>query len=132
MAALAALSPVPAAAQEPEQLEQLTQLLKDADANGDGKTTRAELDQHRADIFAKLDTNDDSVVTKGDVPRGPVRKAKYSEAFDKIVPKFDKNGDGVLTQEEWNEQDVDIFALLDADGDNAIDASEIPSPPAAP
>lgn len=121
----------PALAQDAKQIEQVTNLLKEADANEDGKTTRAELDAHRADMFDKLDRNNDGIVSEADKPRLRIPRKKFNEAYDKVVPKFDKDGDGTLSKAEWNTQEVDIFELLDANGDGAIAASEIPSAPPA-
>lgn len=111
-----------------EQLERLTKMLTDADANEDGKTTREELAKARGDQFSKLDRNDDGVINNKDKPRGPVRRAKFSEALEKVIPQFDADLDGTVTRAEWNTQEIDPFEMLDADGDGAISQSEIPTP----
>ena len=128
--AVLACAGAPALAQQPspEQLEQVTKMFKEADANDDGKTTREEMNAHRANTFARLDMNSDGVVNASDKPRGPVRAKKYGEAFGKVVPQFDKNGDGTLTKQEWNTQEMDVFGMLDANGDGAIETAELPNP----
>ncbi|MEO0590411.1 MAG: hypothetical protein AAFZ11_07600 [Pseudomonadota bacterium] len=130
---------VPASAQDaanpadmdPEQmaqaLEKLTKMLTDADANEDGKTTREELAKARGDQFSKLDRNDDGVVNSKDKPRGPVRRGKFGEALEQVTNQFDTDLDGTVTRAEWNTLKVDPFEMLDANGDDAIDQSEIPS-----
>ena len=110
-----------------EQLETLTKMLTDADANEDGKTTREELAMARGDQFSKLDRNDDGVINSKDKPRGPVRRGKFGEALEKVTKQFDTDLDGTVTRAEWNTQKVDPFEMLDADGDGAISQSEIPS-----
>lgn len=114
-----------------EALGQLTKMLKDADANEDGSTTKEELAKHRANQFSKLDRNDDGVINKKDLPRGPVRKKKFGEALEKVIPQFDTDLDGTVTRAEWNTQKRDPFELLDADGNGAIETSEIPALPAS-
>ena len=111
-----------------EMLEKLTKMLTDADANEDGKTTKEEFAQHRGEMFSKLDRNDDGVINRKDKPKGPIRKKKYSEALDAVLPQFDKDLDGTITRVEWNTMERDPFAMLDANGDGAIEKSEIPSP----
>ena len=110
-----------------EQLETLTKMLTDADANEDGKTTREELAKARGDQFSKLDRNSDGVVNAKDKPRGPVRRGKFSEALEKVTKQFDTDLDGTVTRAEWNTLKADPFEMLDANGDDAIDQSEIPS-----
>lgn len=130
----AAAQDAPATAQmEPAQMEkrlaQLTKMLTEADANEDGKTTKEELAKHRADQFSKLDRNSDGVVSTKDKPRGPIMKKKYSEVFDQVVPQYDTDLDGTITRAEWNTMKRDPFAMLDANGDGAIEhKSEIPTP----
>ena len=137
---LALASPIaPAFAQEemsPEQmqkaLEQLSEMLKDADANEDGSTTKEEFAKHRGEMFSKLDRNEDGVINKSDVPkRGPVRKKKMKEAIAKVVPQYDTDLDGTVTRVEWNTQKRDPFELLDANGNGAIETDEIPTLPPA-
>ena len=110
-----------------EQLETLTKMLTDADANEDGKTTREELAKARGDQFSKLDRNDDGVINSKDKPRGPVRRSKFSEALEKVTKQFDTDLDGTVTRAEWNTLKMDPIEMLDANGDGAIDQSEIPS-----
>lgn len=121
----------PTLAQDAERLAQVNELLADADADKDGTVTRSEMAKHRADQFSKLDRNDDGVVNKKDKPRGPVRKRKFGEALEKIVPMYDTDQDGTMTRAEWNAPDKDIFSKLDRNGDDIIDASEMPPKPNA-
>ncbi len=124
--------PMSAAAQSveprPEMLEKVAKMMIEADLNGDGKTSRRELDQHRAEVFARLDRNADGTIDRNDRPRLPIMQRKYDPAFRQVSSIFDRNDDGRVTFAEWNRSDPDIFALLDADGDGMIARSELPDP----
>lgn len=115
----------PAFAQNAEKTEKIIKMVKQADGNGDGKITKEELSSYRASIFTKLDLNGDKVVNEADKPRLPALRAKYEEVYEKVVPTFDRNDSGSMTLAEWNKQAVDIFALLDSNNNNSIDATEI-------
>ncbi|MBA4040431.1 MAG: hypothetical protein C0474_01235 [Sphingobium sp.] len=110
----------------PEAREKIAKMMIEADLNGDGKTSRAELNQHRAQMFAKLDRNEDGTIDRSDRPRLPILQRKYDPAFKQVSSIFDSNDDGRVTLDEWNRSDPDIFALLDANGDGMIARSELP------
>lgn len=110
----------------PEALEKVAEMMTEADLNGDGKTTRAELNQHRAQMFAKLDRNDSGVIDQQDSPKIPLAKRKFEPAFEQVKSIFDSNKDGRVTLAEWNRSDPDIFALLDANEDGAVTRDELP------
>lgn len=110
----------------PEALEKIAEMMTEADLNGDGKTTRAELNQHRSQMFAKLDRNDSGVIDQQDSPKIPLAKRKFEPAFEQVKSIFDANEDGRVTLDEWNRSDPDIFALLDANEDGAVTRAELP------
>ncbi|MEO1475000.1 MAG: hypothetical protein AAFS13_01350 [Pseudomonadota bacterium] len=118
-------------AQEPpsEKIEKVAQMLKEADANKDGKTSRDEFKQHRSQMFAKLDRNDDGTIDASDRPRLNIGRRKFDPAFEKVVSIFDDNSDKKVTSTEWNRTDPDVFGLLDRNGDDLIEASELPKLP---
>jgi Ca2+-binding EF-hand superfamily protein len=127
-----ALSPIGAgivsAQPSPEALEKIADMMTEADLNGDGRTSRAELNQHRAQMFAKLDRNEDGVIAKQDSPKIPLAKRKFEPAFEQVKSIFDSNKDGRVTLDEWNRSDPDIFALLDSNEDGVVTQAELPSP----
>lgn len=116
-----------AAQPSPEALAKVSEMMAEADLNGDGKTTRAELNQHRAQMFAKLDRNEDGTIDNRDSPKIPLAKRKFEPAFEQVKSIFDSNKDGRVTLDEWNRSDPDIFALLDANEDGVVTRAELPA-----
>ena len=112
----------------PEALGKIAEMMTEADLNGDGRTSRAELNQHRAQMFGKLDRNKDGVVDKQDSPKIPLAKRKFEPAFEQVKSIFDSNEDGRVTLDEWNRTDPDIFALLDSNEDGVVTRAELPTP----
>lgn len=127
-----ALSPLGAgilwAQPSPEALGKIAEMMTEADLNGDGKTSRAELNQHRAQMFAKLDRNEDGVIDNQDSPKIPLAKRKFEPAFEQVKSIFDNNEDGRVTLDEWNRTDPDIFAMLDSNKDGVVTRAELPAP----
>ena len=111
----------------PEALSKIADMMTEADLNGDGKTSRAELNQHRAQMFAKLDRSDDGTIDKQDSPKIPLPKRKFEPAFEQVKSIFDSNNDGRVTLDEWNRSDPDIFALLDSNEDGVVTRAELPA-----
>lgn len=126
-----AISPVStgtlSAQPNPKALEKIAEMITEADLNGDGKTSRAELNQHRAQMFAKLDRNKDGTIDKQDSPKVPLARRKFEPAFDQVKSIFDSNDDGRVTLDEWNRSDPDFFAMLDRNKDGAVTRAELPS-----
>lgn len=116
-----------AAQPSPEALKKIAEMMIEADLNGDGNTSRFELNQHRAQMFAKLDRNDDGTIDAGDRPRIPIARRKFDPAFEQVTKIYDSSGDGRVTLNEWNRSDPDIFAKLDANSDGMIARSELPT-----
>lgn len=112
-----------------ESLQKLTEMMTEADLDGDGRTSRLELNQHRAQMFANLDRNEDGVIDEDDRPRIRIARRKFDAGFEQVASIFDANKDGRITLAEWNRSDPDIFAMLDRNEDDVIDRSELPTLP---
>lgn len=117
-----------AAQPSPEALEKVAEMMTEADLNEDGRTTRAELNQHRAQMFARLDRNEDGIISADDRPRLRIAQRRFDPAFEQVRSIFDSNMDGRVTLNEWNRSDPDVFALLDRNEDGAVTRAELPSP----
>lgn len=127
-----AVSPVSigtlAAEPSPEALGKVAEMMVEADLNGDERTSRAELNQHRAQMFARLDRNEDGTIAADDSPRLRIAKRRFDSAFEQVRSIFDSNADGRVTLEEWNRSDPDVFALLDRNEDGVVTRAELPVP----
>lgn len=113
----------------PEAIEKLVEMLIDADLNEDGATSRLELQQHRSQMFARLDRNEDGIISERDRPRLRIARRKFDPAFEQVLNVFDANGDERVTLAEWNRTDRDLIGMLDANGDDRVDRSELPTLP---
>lgn len=111
-----------------QQMEKLRSVLFESDVNGDGKVTRREYNAYRADVFARLDRNNNNVVSEQDAPRIRIAKRKFDSKLEQVLAVADKNGDGMLSRAEWDNPERDIFELVDQDGDGVIILSELPRP----
>lgn len=73
-----------------------------ADADGDGKTTVAEI-------------------------ASEIERMRAERQAQRIVKRFDTNGDGALTMDEIEARQKKMFALLDRNDDGKIEKAEMPT-----
>lgn len=98
--------------------------LSRADANGDGAVTRAELGESRQNTFSRLDRNKDGVVNSKDRPP-PIARKRFDQAFSQLSARFDADGNGTLTHQEFVGGPTPGFDAGDVDGDDVLSAEEI-------
>ena len=118
------------------------QMLERFDADGDGQLSAEEF-RGAPRIFTLLDQDGDGVVTQAEATRlapggqaapgepgagappadqaGPARRALN---FEQMLQRFDRDGDGKVSQEEWPGRE-EMFGRLDADGDGFITGEEV-------
>jgi Ca2+-binding EF-hand superfamily protein len=94
-------------------------MLENADTDHDGKVTRQEYTNARAEQFAKLDRNGDGVVDDSD---SGGRAGKRGAA---LRARLDTNSDGKLTKEEFVNGPTPMFEQFDANHDGVLDAQEL-------
>lgn len=119
LAVLAALALPANAAPDSESM------ILNADANGDGMVTRAEFINHRSALLTMLDTDSSGSLTQTEFTTfvGDMGKRMANMAFSKA----DANGDGAISQSEWDANPPRAFDKADKNGDGVLDAREIAS-----
>jgi len=103
-------------------------LFERFDANQDGKLEKDELPARLADKLTKADADADGAITKDELEKARQRLgggAGGPKGVDELFKAFDKNGDGVLTQDEVPEKLAMRIAAADANGDGKITKEEL-------
>jgi len=98
------------------------------DANKDGKLTQAELDAHKAQEFAKADTDGDGMLSSDEMlARAKAQQGeRMTNRISKMIARVDTDKDGKLSAAELQAmpRGKGMFNRMDADGDGAITAEE--------
>ncbi len=103
---------------------------KSADANKDGVIDRAEFDAVGADRFKKIDVDGDTFVSQDELKVfHDAQRAKFEatkgDRVAKMIKRFDKDGDGKLSEAEWPTERRMKFADADADKNGTVTAEEL-------
>jgi RND family efflux transporter MFP subunit len=94
------------------------------------KESKSEVDEAGLKVAAPAGEPDGSAEKKSGAPAADKKvaggkKASAQGVGAKIIAAGDKNGDGVLTEDEFQEQDRANFPNVDADGDGKVNAAEL-------
>jgi Ca2+-binding EF-hand superfamily protein len=100
------------------------QLISEADANGDGAVSWAEVIAMRTQTFARLDRNKDGFISAADRPRGAFG-ARFDQAFANVKSQFDANGDNRVSRAEMVDAPSPVFDRGDTNGDRILSAEEL-------
>jgi Ca2+-binding EF-hand superfamily protein len=92
------------------------------DTNGDGKITKEEFESVREKRFETLDVNKDGKVTFEEFVE--VLKPRNPDRLKKVFARMDKNGDGALSKEEWEDAGLVEFERFDINKDGVITREE--------
>lgn len=109
------------------------QIFDMADANKDGKITQDEYRAARARLFSKLDRNGDGFIDPQD-KRRRLRAPKQGDGEDRLahlMDEFDTDGDGRVSQAEFNNHPMLGFERADTDKNGELNAQEIAAAKAA-
>jgi Ca2+-binding EF-hand superfamily protein len=102
--------------------------IEQLDTDGDGKVSLEEALAPQASRFKENDTDGDGVITaaeasesfKAQVPPEMLEAMKergMPDPGETFVKNLDKNGDGSVDQEEFQQPTIDAFQRMDADSD---------------
>lgn len=93
------------------------------DRDGDGRITRSEAEQFRNDRLSRFDGNGDGRLSLDEY------RALWTDAMNvamvRAFQRHDRNGDGVVTAEEFAVPVTHMFDRLDRNGDGAIARDEL-------
>ena len=100
--------------------------LEAIDTDGDGNVTRAEVDAHRAETFARADADGDGAVsfTEMESFRESERARHRAERAQRRFEMMDADGDGVIGPDEFGGRADKMFEKADADGDGVLTEDE--------
>ncbi len=105
--------------------------IEHADANHDGKVTRQEYLDARAEQFSRLDRNGDGVIDDTDAPDRANQPQGGKRMAAAMRGRIDTNGDGKITKEEFTNAPTMLFDRFDADKNGELDAKELEAARAA-
>lgn len=103
-----------------EAISRRVEFFREADLDGDGMLTEAELKESLEYRFSRADRNDDGFVSIDDAPRFGGRD-RFISRVSPLIEERDGDGDGALSFEEFSQQILSGFANLDDDGDGQLD-----------
>lgn len=123
---LLSLAATPASAQSTVDRASIIERMGQADANRDGKVTKAELIAWRTASFTRFDRNGDNILSDADVP-AMLRRTAMGSQLDMMKVQFDANRDGRVTRDEFVNGPTTMFNIADANQDNVLTRAEIQS-----
>jgi Ca2+-binding EF-hand superfamily protein len=97
-------------------------MIKRLDLNKDGAVSVDEAMKRATDRFAKADLDKDGKVTKAEIDK--VMAGKSEEKRAKLLKRYDKDGDGVITTAEVQAKIEKRLGKLDGDKDGKVTKAE--------
>lgn len=98
--------------------------LRRVDADDDGKVTLEEFVIRSQTRFVELDTDANGELSADELAKPMVERADYK--VRKMMKRYDADGDGRITEEEFSAPARKRFAMRDFDGDGKISDDELP------
>ncbi|MEO5322197.1 acid-shock protein [Mesorhizobium sp. CC13] len=99
--------------------------LERADADKSGDVTFDEFAAAMDQRFANADGNGDGKMTVAEIA-DQIMRMRAERAAQRMVERFDADGDGALTNAEIESRQKKLFALLDRNDDGKIVKDEMP------
>ncbi len=97
-------------------------LIATYDTNGDDQITQEEIDAFRANRLAEFDANSDGELSLQEY------EALWLDAYrERMVDNFqrhDDNGDGMITTEEFGEDQAGMVARMDSNDDGVLSSDD--------
>jgi len=103
---------------------QAAQMLMSYDTDGDGNITQDEIDAFRTARLAEFDADGNGTLSLEEY------QALWLDAYrERMVDNFqrhDDDGDGIVTLEEFSEDQANMVARMDRNGDGVLNADDRP------
>lgn len=97
-------------------------LISEADANGDGIVSKAEFLARRAQAFQDLDADASGSLSESEFELAATQRVKRFSG--RAFSKADKDGNGVISQTEWDQNPPRAFDKLDKNSDGNLTMAE--------
>ena len=95
-----------------------------ADANNDGQVDRAEFVAQRSKAFSVIDVNKDAFLTQAEL-ESQAKGMQGRIGIRRMFPTMDSDGNGKLTQAEFDAAPAPGFDRADTDKNGVVDKSEL-------
>ncbi|MFK7870853.1 MAG: EF-hand domain-containing protein [Roseobacter sp.] len=94
------------------------------DVDGNGQITQAEMSQHRMARLSEADANGDGMLSVAEIAARGTERAKTRA--DRMMQRLDANSDGLLSSEELSQHSgrSRMFDRIDADGSGSVTKEE--------
>jgi len=102
------------------------------DTNHDGVVTREEYVAYQKKRFDEFDSNRDGKIDAKEIASSPPLMERNLKTAERMIKEWDKNGDGVVSAEEFQAAAADRFARQDKDGTGKITRPKPAGMPAMP
>lgn len=113
------------AAEQRQGGNRMAQRLERADTDNSGDVSFEEFKAAMDKRLGNADADHDGKITVAELA-AEIERMRAERMAQRIIRRFDTNGDGVLTAAEVEGRQKKIFALLDRNDDGKIEQSEMP------
>ena len=98
------------------------------DTNHDGFVSREEFVAYQKKRFDEFDTNHDGKIDAKEIASSPPLMERNLKTAERMIKEWDKNGDGIVSVEEFKQASEERFARQDKDGTGKIARPTPPMP----
>lgn len=98
-------------------------LFEKFDTDKDGSVTQSEVDKTRTDLMARFDTDQDGKLTLQEY-EGLWLEVMHERMVDRFQ-RLDRDGDAIVTTDEFTKPMGNIVGWIDSDGDGRVTQQEL-------